>query len=122
MENISKSILEMARGAFMERADYEMTKVMANIQDPNTKATAKRKVTITMELTPDENRQNVAVAVTVKSSLATTTPVKTGLYIAGQQSDGSMQVVEMVPNIPGQMRIDGTEQEAPPSLRLIANG
>ena len=30
MENISKSILEMARGAFMERADYEMTKVMEN--------------------------------------------------------------------------------------------
>lgn len=40
--NTQKSILQMARGAIMERADYEMTHLMENILDPNTAATAKR--------------------------------------------------------------------------------
>lgn len=35
-----KSILEMSMGAILERVDYEMGKVMDNILDPNTKATA----------------------------------------------------------------------------------
>ena len=32
------SIMRMARGAFEERVDYEMDKVIQNILDPNTKA------------------------------------------------------------------------------------
>ena len=50
------SIMRMARGAFEERVDYEMDKVIQNILDPNTKATAKRKITLTIELTPDDER------------------------------------------------------------------
>lgn len=37
MENIATSILEMARGGFLEQVDYEMNKVIDNILDPNTK-------------------------------------------------------------------------------------
>lgn len=42
-----KSILEMSMGAILERVDYEMGKVMDNILGPNTKATAKRKISVT---------------------------------------------------------------------------
>lgn len=114
-----KSIMEMGRGAFMERADYEMARVVDNILDVNTKATAKRKVTITLEFTPDDRRTNVDVSVTVKSTLATTNPVKTNLYIAGEKANGNVQVVEMVPNIPGQTSMYDEEQEAAPILKLI---
>lgn len=38
--NNRDSIMRMARGAFEERVDYEMDKVIQNILDPNTKATA----------------------------------------------------------------------------------
>jgi hypothetical protein len=51
-QNQRDSIMSMARGAFEERVDYEMDKVIQNILDPNTKATAKRKITLTIELTP----------------------------------------------------------------------
>lgn len=44
-QNQRDSIMSMARGAFEERVDYEMDKVIQNILDPNTKATAKRKIT-----------------------------------------------------------------------------
>ena len=56
---IQKSILQMARGAIQERADYEMSSLLNNILDPNTSATAARKLTITLTLKPDDTRQNI---------------------------------------------------------------
>ena len=53
-QNQRDSIMSMARGAFEERVDYEMDKVIQNILDPNTKATTKRKITLTIELAPDD--------------------------------------------------------------------
>lgn len=47
-EEAQRSILQMCRGAFQERVDYEMPHLMENIFDPNTAAKAKRKVTITL--------------------------------------------------------------------------
>ena len=120
MKDQKKSILEMARGAFMERADYEMRSVVDNIMDPNTAPTTKRKVTITMEFAPDEERTTVRVNVTVTSKLAPTNPVRTSLYIAGENSTGELQVVEMVPDIPGQLSFANEEQEAPALLKLAA--
>lgn len=68
------SIMQMARGAFEERVDYEMDKVIQNILDLNTKATAKRKITLTIELTPDDERRQIQVSVTAKSTLAPHAP------------------------------------------------
>jgi hypothetical protein len=62
-QNQRDSIMSMARGAFEERVDYEMDKVIQNILDPNTKATAKRKITLTIELTPDDERRTIGVSV-----------------------------------------------------------
>lgn len=111
------SIMRMARGAFEERVDYEMAKVVQNILDPNTKATAKRKITLTIDLTPDDDRQQINVQVTAKSTLAPTNPVGTALYVTGD-SNGEPILAELVPQVPGQMAMDGTEQEAPRILRL----
>ena len=106
MENLNKrSIIDMARGAIKERADYEMTRVVENILDPNTSATAARKITITLTLKSDDTRQNIAVSCVAKS---------TSLYVADEES-----IVEMVPQIPGQLAVDAGEQEAPPMLKLI---
>ena len=41
-EEAQRSILQMCRGAFQERVDYEMPHLMENIFDPNTAAKAKR--------------------------------------------------------------------------------
>ena len=116
MENQAKGILEMARGAFLERADYEMKRVVENILDPNTKATAKRKITMTLTLTPDDRRENLTTSFEAKSMLAPTSPVVTALYVAGEDSHGIPQIVEMTPQIPGQMSLDGSEQEHPAIL------
>lgn len=118
------SIMRMARGAFEERVDYEMDKVIQNILDPNTKATAKRKITLTIELTPDDERRQIQVSVTAKSTLAATNPVATSLYVTGDSngdSNGELVVAEMVPQVPGQLNMDGTQQEQPKLLKLVTH-
>ena len=111
-----RSILQMARGAIQERADYEITKILDNILDPNTSATAGRKLTITLTLKPDDTRQNITVGVVAKSTLAATNPVTTSLYVADSET-----IVEMTPQLPGQLDVDGGEQDAAPMLTLIKN-
>lgn len=119
MENRKKSILEMARGAFQERVDYEMVKVIDNILDANTVADKKRKLNVSIVFTPDNDRSNIGVAFEVKSTLVPAAPAVTSLYVAGENSTGEVQVVEMVPQVPGQMSMDGQEQEAPAMLKLV---
>lgn len=118
MENLNKkSILQMAMGAIEERVDYEMGKVIGNITDINTKATGKRKISVTLELTPDDERQTIAVKATAKSTLVSTNPIATSLYVTSDQN-GEMAVVEMVPQIPGQASMNGAEQEEPKVLKF----
>ncbi len=112
------SIMRMARGAFEERVDYEMSRVIDNITDPNTKATAKRKITLTIELMPDDARRQIQVSVTAKSTLATTKPVVTSLCITNNDN-GEMVVAELVPQIPGQIGLDGSQQDSPKLLKLL---
>ena len=112
------SILRMAKGAFEERVDYEMSRVIDNILDINTNATTKRKITLTIELRPDESRRMIAVNVRAKSTLADTDPVATSLFITNN-GDGEMVVAEMTPQIPGQMHFDGSEQAQPRILNLL---
>lgn len=114
----AQSILDMAHGAFKERTDYEMTKAIENILDPNTIATKERSVTITIKLKPDDSRQNISVMVEAKSKLQPAAPLPTNLYVAGD-GNGEVQAVEMVPQVPGQQSLDGAEQEESKILHLI---
>jgi hypothetical protein len=59
------NLLEVARGAIGERLDYELGKVVENISDLNTKADAVRKITLTLSLKPDSERQNIKMSTQV---------------------------------------------------------
>ena len=113
-----KSILEMSMGAILERVDYEMGKVIDNILDPNTKPTGKRKITVSLELIPSADRRTITVQATAKSALVPTDPVTTSLFITNQPGSGEMVVAEMVPQVPGQVAFDGSEQAQPKILNF----
>lgn len=113
-----RSILEMSAGAILERVDYEMGKVLENILDPNTKADAKRKITVSLELAPSADRKTITVRTTAKSTLVATDPVTTSLFITGKPSTGEVVVAEMVPQVPGQIDMDGREQSKPKILNF----
>ena len=115
-----KSILDMAMGAFKERADYEMSKIIDNIVDPNTSAAKKRSLTVKIDIMPDSERQNLRITTTVSAKLEPTNPVSTSLYITPGEN-GEAMVVEMVPQIPGQISLEDNEQQEPSVLRLVKN-
>lgn len=104
-------LLEVARGAIGERLDYELSKVVDNISDLNTKAEAVRKLTVTISMKPDSERRNVSMSTQIKSTLVPTNNIETALYLS--ESDEGKALVEMTPQIPGQMLMDGSEQEQP---------
>lgn len=62
----------IADGAAVELFQHELKRIAKNIADPNTKPTAKRKITLTFEFAPDEVREEVHVHVSVKATIANT--------------------------------------------------
>jgi len=92
METIkTTSLVDMAMGAIKERIDYETCRVVENIKDLNTRAAKK---------------------------LEATSPITTALYLT-EDGESKPVAVEMGPQIPGQTRMDGTEQSEPAVLRLV---
>ena len=110
-------VLEMAMGAIAEITDYEVERVVANIIDPNTNATAKRKITITLTFAPDDYRQQIGMDAQAKTTLAPIQPVRTSLCIT-KGRDGSLLLAEMTPQVPGQVDMDGDESPVPAMARV----
>ena len=113
------SLLQMAKGAIQERVDYEVTRVVDNLLDMNTEAKAKRKVTLTITMTADDDRRVVKVEASAKSTLAPVTPIGTSLVITAD-GNGEMMLAEIIPQVPGQVSMDGAVQEAPKILKIAA--
>ncbi len=112
------SILEMAQGAIMEACNVEVTKVMENIMDPNTAPTKKREVNIKLIFEPSADRSQVNISAQSIAKLQPSNAVQTALYCGKDSVSGKIQAVELVPNIPGQLDIDGKEQEQPKELKI----
>lgn len=113
-----ESILSMAQGAIEEKVDYEVSRVIDNIMDVNTKPDATRKIVITLEFKPDAERRHIGISASAKSTLVPTSPASTSVLIT-TDGNGEMVVAEMVPQIPGQFSITGEEQPQPKILRLV---
>jgi|APSaa5957512622_1039677.scaffolds.fasta_scaffold32595_2 hypothetical protein len=64
------SIADLHGGAVVEKADMELAKVWENIQDINTEAKKPRKVTITITVRPNENREEAKLDIAASSTLA----------------------------------------------------
>lgn len=112
-----KSFLELGRGAMLERFDYEMEKVIDNILDPNTPAMKPRKVSLTITVRSDADRQQIAHEVVVKSTLQPTNPIVGSTAIIPGKN-GAVSLVEKVAQVPGQMAVDGDEQREPDVIQF----
>lgn len=107
-----KSVLEMAMGGIAEVVDREVDRVICNVMDPSTKPTAKRKIVLTMTFEPDEYRQRLDMDVQARSTLAPVAPIKTALCITKGRG-GELLMAEMMPQVPGQIDMDGNESPEP---------
>ena len=106
MKNIDINILQLAQGAVQEKLDREFEKVFENIQDRNVKATAKRTITLKIDLVPDDVRQVVKTNVTATSKLAPTDPVTTTILTGKDLTTNKIEARELQSGVPGQTYID----------------
>jgi hypothetical protein len=79
------TLASIGGGAAMELFDVELGKVLANIADVNTEATAKRRITIDITFTPREDRAVADAEVKVASRLVGINSAKTLLYVGKSQ-------------------------------------
>ena len=108
------SILEIARGEILECIDGQMQAIWENILDTETEATVTRKLTVTILLTPDTNRETVGVRSVTKAQLAPRETAQRRLCI----TENGKQAVEIQSGVPGQMGLDGNTQAAGIKLRI----
>lgn len=102
---------EFANGAFTAQINRELEKVTQNIQDPNTDATAKRRITVVIEFKPNEARNFVTTGVQAKSTLAPALGAVTALNMGKNLKTGEVEAVEIGNQLPGQMAIEEVIEE-----------
>lgn len=96
MAELAELTLENLKGgAVPVLFQRELTKVLANIQDPNTPAKKKRRITITVDLTPEEDRERATLALQVSSSVPAHKPEASLIYLG--ERDGQLVAVGFDP-------------------------
>lgn len=89
------NLANLAGGALMECATAELRKICENIQDPNVKSDAKRKLQIVVVIEPDEKRQMAKVTYEVKSAIPGPDSGKTMAYIAMDPDSRAISLFEV---------------------------
>lgn len=69
-------------GAAVELFDRELRRVLADIDDPNTKPDATRTITLEIAIKPTENREAAGLSVKCRAKLAGTRPAGGMLHLA----------------------------------------
>lgn len=110
------NIEQFSNGELTQQINREMEAVARNIADPNTEAKATRKITVTITLKPNEQRDFITTSITTKSTLAPTLGAVTALAVGKNLKTGEIEVGEIGNQIPGQMSMAdvGPQQPAGP--------
>ena len=107
------NIEQFSNGELTQQINREMEAVARNIADPNTEAKTARKITVTITLKPNEQRDFITTSITTKSTLAPTLGAVTALGIRKDLKTGEVEVCEIGNQIPGQMSITDVEAQQP---------
>lgn len=105
MNETALTISSIANGAINERFQEELSKVIKNIEDPNTEAKTKRKIVITLELTPNETRDIVSTKINTKSNLAPSYSIGTNMFV-GRENGKTICYEISKQAMPGQLIVD----------------
>lgn len=92
------TLANIANGAAVELFAREFQRALENIDDPNTKAKAKRTITVKVILTPDEARDRIDAAVAVESKFPSVKPGTSTMYLG--RRGGKVHATEVNPKQP----------------------
>mgnify|MGYP006916218943 CR=1 FL=1 len=102
---------EFAGGALQEKFDDAMEKVLTNLMDPNTPWKSKRKISVEITFTQNEDRDDTVVNVSVVPKLAPVKPIETMMAIGKDLATGKVFAEEYGKQIRGQMTLDDYEKQ-----------
>lgn len=92
----------LAGGAFAEKLNEALMQVAENIQNPNTEATTKRQIQITLKFAPNKTRQ-----------LAATEAIDTQMIMGVNMRTGQIEIAEYDGQIRGQMSFNDLQTQEP---------
>jgi hypothetical protein len=91
----SVNLVNLARGAAVERFDRALEEVLANISDVNCPAEKAREVNLKVKFVPNEERDQVGILLEVSTKLASLSGVTTTLHVG--RIDGKVTAIESNP-------------------------
>ena len=108
---------KFAQGKLSAQINKALERVTENVQDTNTDPEKVRMIVATITLRPNAERNYVATAVEVKTTLAPEIGAVTALNMGRDLRTGKVDCVEIANQIPGQLSVEDiteeTEKEEP---------
>lgn len=104
MDNVK--LEDIIGGQLQEKFSHAFEKVIENLQDPNTSFKTKRGITIKLDFTQNENRDDVSCSVLVSEKLAPQRDMNTKFYIGRDLKTGKVFAEEYGKQIRGQMNLN----------------
>lgn len=92
-------------GGVQVKINRALKEVADNILDPNTEAKKKRKVQLTISISPNEKRDAAETVIDVKTTLAPETGVNSTMLL-GRDTKGKVHINELKSGVKGQEYID----------------
>ena len=89
-----------AGGELSRQINRDIEAVMRNVVDPNTDVKAKRKITVTIEFKPNEQRNFITTNVNSKPTLAPALEAVTALGVQQDLTSGAIDVAEIGSKMP----------------------
>lgn len=109
---MSKVNLEkFAGGALQEKFDDAIDQVLKNMLDPNTPWKNKREINVKVTFEQNENREDVAVDVSVVAKLAASKSIGTRMAIGRDIKTGETYAEEYGNQVRGQITIDEYQKQ-----------
>ena len=105
----------LAGGAFAEKLNEALMQVAENIQNPNTEATTKRQIQITLKFAPNKTRQLVSTQIAVTTKLAATEAIDTQMVMGVNMRTGQIEIAEYDGQIRGQMSFNDLQAQEQPA-------
>lgn len=106
IKGMNVDLNKLGDGALAEQVAAALKQISKNILDPNTEAKKARKLTINLGFTPGENRDTVALTMSVKTSLQPRKPAITTMLVGQDATDGHIEMNELQSGVKGQTYFD----------------
>lgn len=118
MINKNFTLSTIKNGGLEEVFQRELETVIKNVGDLNTDAVKARKITISLELKPNSDRDDIKLSFTVKSTLAAFQKQEASIYIGAE--DGSIVAMEHQKGvIKNQITLEETHKEDTPKEQKV---